>query len=56
MTGGGMLTNPMAPVSFIVPKETPASTQDSAASGSLIVSGAKLYFMGASAWELVSSA
>ena len=54
MPSGGQNTQPIAPVSIVVPTET-GTMADPSASGALILSGNKLHVGGVNGWELVTS-
>lgn len=58
MTGGNPTSSEdcLAPRWLVVPTLTPASLSVSGATGSLLISGAKLYLYNGTAWEMVTSA
>lgn len=45
----------LTPKALILPVVTPAITWTNATKGTLVISGAKLYFHSGTAWELVTS-
>ena len=58
MPSGGLLTNPIAPVSIIIPyahRLSGAAYYEYATTGAMVMSGANLYVYNGTAWEIVGT-